>query len=243
MASNQSVTSNLFLSIPCSWTAELLAHRGYDSLTLDMQHGLIDYATALTMLQAISTSKTIPMVRLRWNEPAHIMQMLDAGARGLICPMIYTANDARRFVEACHYPPNGIRSFGPIRAGLYAKEDYFKEAASTIATFAMIETAEAVDNLEAIAQTARLSGLYVGPFDLSVSMGLENKADFEDPQLIAVLQKVIATAKKYKLQTGIFTVPQEATARAVELGFNLISLGTDSRLLGLAAEKRLEGLG
>lgn len=111
---------NAWLTIPSAWTAELLAQAGFDAMTLDLQHGLIDDATAVTMLQAISTTDAVPLVRLPWNDPAAVMRALDAGAYGVICPMINTRAEAEAFVGTCRYPPRGYRSYGPIRAALYA---------------------------------------------------------------------------------------------------------------------------
>ena len=115
---------NGWLAIPNSFSAETMAHQGWDSLTIDMQHGVVDYQAAVAMLTAISTTPVTPMVRVPWNDPGTIMKMLDAGAYGVICPMVNTREDAETFVAAAHYPPLGSRSFGPIRALLYGGADY-----------------------------------------------------------------------------------------------------------------------
>ena len=127
-----------------------MAAQGWDSLTIDLQHGLIDYQVAVGMLQAISGGPTTPLVRIPWLDPAIIMKLLDAGAYGVICPMINSAEETERFVAACRYPPAGIRSFGPLRARLYAGSDYFKEANRTILAIAMIETHSALEHLDEI---------------------------------------------------------------------------------------------
>ena len=226
---------NFFLTIPNAWTAELMARTGFDAITLDMQHGLIDFSIALQQLQAISTTKAVPFVRLQWNEPSIIMKMLDAGAAGLICPMIETADDAAAFVRACLYPPAGNRSYGPVRAGRLAESDYFKTANQQVLTFAMIETASAAENLEAIAAVPGLSGLFVGPYDLSVSMGIEQVADIHDPTLRAVLERVLAACEKHGLVPGIYSGNTEHLRELSEMGFRLISTGDDSKLLEQAA--------
>ena len=128
------IALNAWLTIPSAWSAEVMAHVGYDALTIDLQHGLIDYQTALAMLQAISTTAVVPLVRAPWNEPAMIMRLLDAGAYGVICPMVNTRLEAEAFVQACRYPPAGNRSFGPSRATIYAGEDYFSFANQTVLT-------------------------------------------------------------------------------------------------------------
>lgn len=234
--------NNVFLTTPNNWTAELMAHAGFDSITLDMQHGLIDLATAISMLQAISTTDCLPLVRAQWNSPAHLMQMLDAGAQGIICPMIYTARDAERFVAACRYPPAGIRSFGPIRAQLYGGKDYFKTANDSILKFAMIETKEAYENLEAIAAVEGLSGIYVGPFDLSVSMELNKKADFKSEALLGILERVLEVAAQAGLKTGVYTVDPFDAKKVRAMGFDLISCGDDTGILKKGAAELLKAL-
>jgi 4-hydroxy-2-oxoheptanedioate aldolase len=234
--------NNFFLTTPSNWTAELMAHAGFDSITLDMQHGLIDLSTAVSMLQAISTTDCLPLIRAQWNSPAHLMQMLDAGAQGIICPMIYTPQDAEKFVAACQYPPLGIRSFGPIRAQLYGGENYFNTANEAILKFAMIETKEAYENLEAIAAVEGLTGLYVGPFDLSVSMELNKRADFNSEELLVILERVLEIAAGAGLKAGVFTVRPEDANKVRDMGFDLISCGDDTGLLKNGAKNLLKAL-
>ncbi len=234
--------NNFFLTTPSNWTAELMAHTGFDSLTLDMQHGLIDLATAVSMLQAISTTNSIPLVRARWNSPPHLMQMLDAGARGIICPMIYSAQDTRDFVSACRYPPEGIRSFGPIRAQLYGGSDYFETANDSILKFAMIETKEAYENLEEVASVEGLTGIYVGPFDLSVSLGLKKKADFGSPELMNILKRVLEVATATGLKTGVYTIHPSDAQEMKAMGFDLVSCGDETSILKNGAANLLKAL-
>jgi len=168
---------NGWLSVPSSFSAEVMAHTGWDSLCIDTQHGMIDFQTAFSMMQAISTTGVTPIVRVPWNEPAAIMKCLDAGAFGVICPMINTRADAERLVATCRYPPAGFRSCGPTRAALYGGGDYQAKANETIVVFAMIETAEAVANLDSILSTPGLDAIFIGPNDLAISMGLPNSLD------------------------------------------------------------------
>ena len=136
---------NGWLQIPSSFSAEVMAHQGWDSLTIDMQHGAIDYPNALQMLQAISTTDVVPMARVNWNEPGQIMKILDAGSYGVICPMVSNRQQAEKFVQACMYPPKGYRSFGPLRGLIYGGSDYGKHANNEILKLAMIETKEALE--------------------------------------------------------------------------------------------------
>ena len=150
---------NSWLAIPSTFSTEVMANQGWDSLTIDMQHGLIDYSNAVNMLQAISTTETTPMARVNWNEPGQIMKILDAGCYGIICPMVSNRKEAENFVQACQYPPKGYRSFGPIRASIYGGEDYAKHANQEILKLAMIETKEALEKLDEILDTPNLDGV------------------------------------------------------------------------------------
>ena len=141
---------NGWLQIPSTVSAEAMAHQGWDSLTIDMQHGLVDYSNALPMLQTISSTNVIPLARVNWNEPGQIMKRLDAGCYGIICPMVSNRKEAENFVQACMYPPNGYRSFGPIRGLIYGGSDYAEHANDEILKLAMIETKEALGNLDDI---------------------------------------------------------------------------------------------
>src|SRR6266446_4133269 len=141
---------NSWLGIPSSFSAEVMAHAGWDSLVVDMQHGMIDYSMMVPMLQGISTTGTVPLVRVPWNDPAHIQKALDAGAYGIVCPMINNRDEAERFVDSMRYAPLGHRSSGPIRASLYGGPDYHMQANDLVVAFGMIETAEAINKLDEI---------------------------------------------------------------------------------------------
>lgn len=230
---------NGWLTIPSSWTAELLAHAGFDTLTIDAQHGLATDMTAiLPMLQAISTTDTLPLVRVPWNDPATHMRMLDAGAQGIICPMLNTRAETEAFVQACRYPPHGCRSFGPMRAGLRTAE-YFQSANEEVVTLAMIETELGYKNVEDLAQTPGLTGLYVGPWDLCLSLGLEKVADFSDPILLEVLKHILAVAVKNKLVAGIHCNSPEVAVQMQEMGFHFVTPLTDTFMLQKAAAEGL----
>ena len=125
-------TINGWLSIPNSFTAEAMSCMGWDSITIDMQHGQNDYSTSISMIQAISNSNAIPFVRVPWNEPGIIMKMLDLGVLGIISPMINSKKECEDFVSYCNYPPKGQRSFGPMRAQLVYGSDYYENANNNI---------------------------------------------------------------------------------------------------------------
>ena len=150
---------NGWLQIPSSFSAEVMSHQGWDSLTIDMQHGVIDYPNALQMLQAISTTDVTPLARVNWNEPGQIMKILDAGCYGVICPMVSNKSEAEKFVQACMYPPKGYRSYGPVRGLIYGGVDYGDHANDEILKIAMIETKEALDKLDEIMGTKGIDGI------------------------------------------------------------------------------------
>ncbi|MCB0167329.1 MAG: 2,4-dihydroxyhept-2-ene-1,7-dioic acid aldolase [Anaerolineae bacterium] len=227
---------NGWLQIPSAWSAELMAHQGWDSLTIDMQHGLIGYETALLQLQAISTTEVAPLARVPWNEPGIIMKLLDAGAYGIICPMVNSRAEAEAFVGACRYAPEGYRSVGPTRARIYGGSDYQTQANKTIITMAMIETAEALENVEAIVSVSGLDAIYIGPADLSLSLTGTVQIDYTDPDLLAVLDTILAVAQKHDVVAGIHTSSPEFAQKMIESGFQLVTVSSDSGLLRDAAE-------
>ncbi len=231
---------NGWLQIPNSFTAELMANQDWDSLTLDMQHGIIDYSSAIGMLQAISTKNVVPLVRVNWNEPGQIMKILDAGAYGIICPMVSNRKEAEAFVQACMYPPNGYRSYGPIRGLVYGGTDYADEANNEILKFAMIETKESLDNLDEIMQTPKLDGIYIGPADLSLAIG--EKPSFDKPEndpVYKVIMKILDHAKKNNILAGIQNGQPEYAQKMIKKGFQLVTIGSDQRYMTSASKSAL----
>ena len=234
---------NSWLSIPNSFSAEVMANQGWDSLTIDMQHGIIDYSNAVNMLQAISTTTTTPMARVNWNEPGQIMKILDAGCYGIICPMISNRKEAENFVNACQYPPNGYRSFGPIRASIYGGSDYAKHANNEILKLAMIETKEALIKLDEILDTPNLDGIYIGPADLSLAVGEEPGFDRpENTKAYSEILRILDAAKKRNLLAGLHNGTAEYAKKMIDKGFNLVTIGSDSRYLVSGAKSDLQKL-
>ena len=226
---------NGWVHIPSPFSAEVLAHSGLDSLTVDMQHGPVDYADLVTMLQAISTTDTVPVVRAPWHDPGLVMRALDAGAYGVICPMVDTPGQAESFVGACRYPPAGYRSYGPFRAAIYGGEDYTEHANRTVVTIAMIETREALENLDGILAVDGLDGVFVGPSDLGQSLGYGPGADRDEPEVVEAIDTVVSTARERGLAAGIFTGTPEHASRMIGKGFNFVNVSTDVQLLAAAS--------
>lgn len=228
---------NGWLAIPNSFSAETMAHQGWDTLTIDLQHGVVDYATMLPMLQAISTTPTVPLVRVPWLEPGILMKTLDAGAYGVICPMINTADDAARLVAWTHYAPRGTRSFGPVRALLYGGADYPQHANDTIVTFAMIETAQALDNLDKILAVEGLDAVYIGPSDLSLSLGCKPTFDDLDPKAAQAVDHIVVRAKAHGVIAGIHNGSPEAARARIAKGFQFVTASSDARLMAAGAQQ------
>ena len=234
---------NGWLQIPSAFSAEVMAHQGWDSCTIDMQHGVIDYPNALSMLQSISTTETTPLARVNWNEPGQIMKILDAGCYGIICPMVSNRKEAENFVKACQYPPKGYRSFGPIRGLLYGGSDYAKYADNEILKLAMIETKEALEKLDEILDTPNLDGIYIGPADLSLAVGEEPGFDRpEDSKAYSEILRILDAAKKKNLLTGLHNGSPEYAKKMIDKGFDLVTVGSDSRYIVSGAKSDLEKL-
>lgn len=230
---------NGWLAIPNSFAAEVMAHQGWDSLTIDLQHGVIDYASMVTMLQAISTTPTVPVVRVPWLEPGIIMKTLDAGAYAVICPMVNTREDAQKLVAWTHYAPRGTRSFGPVRGLLYGGPDYPQHADETIVRFAMIETAQALDNLDAILSVEGLDAVYIGPSDLSISLGCQPAFDDLEPKAAQAVDHILARARHHGVVAGIHNGTPEAALARIARGFQFVTISSDARLLAAGAQQIL----
>lgn len=233
---------NGWLSIPDSFCAEVMAHQGWDTLTIDLQHGLVDYQAALPMLQAISTTATVPMVRVPWLEAGILMKVLDAGAYGVICPMVNTREDAQKLVAWTHYAPRGTRSYGPARAVLYGGEDYPAHADETIVTFAMIETRQALDNLDAILSVEGLDAIYIGPSDLSLSLGCQAAMDELEPVAAQAVDHILERARAHGIVAGIHNSGPQAARDRIAKGFRFVTVSSDARLMATGAQQVLAAM-
>jgi len=231
-------TINGWLSVGNAFTAEVMAAQGYDSVSIDVQHGALDYSSVLPMFQAMRASGVVPMARVPWLEPGIVMKVLDAGAYGVICPMVNTAAEAAEFVSYVRYPPVGQRSFGPTRAAFSQGPNIAAEANGEILAFAMIETGEAMSNLDAIAATPGLDGIYIGPADLAFSLGggrLMPAFDREEPEMIEAIRRVADACKAAGIRAGLHCGTADYGARAVGWGFDMVTVGSDARLMAGAA--------
>jgi 4-hydroxy-2-oxoheptanedioate aldolase len=234
---NGEAAVNGWLAIPNGYSAETMAHQGWDSLTIDLQHGLVDYQAMVGMLQAISTTDTVPVVRVPWLEPGILMKTLDAGAYGVICPMVNTREDAQRLVAWTSYAPRGTRSFGPIPALVYGGPDYPQHADDTIVRFAMIETRQALDNLDSILSVEGLDAVYIGPSDLSLSLGCRPVFDDVDPPVAQAIEHICERARAHGVVAGVHNgIPEVALSR-IRKGFKFVTVASDARLMAAGARQ------
>lgn len=227
---------NGWLAIPNTFSAETMAHQGWDSLTVDMQHGVIDYQRAVDMFTAISTTSTVPVARVPWLDPGYLMKALDGGAYGVICPMISTVEDAENLVSWTHYPPQGSRSFGPIRGLLYGGHDYPEHANDTIVTFAMIETQAGLDNLEEILRVPGLDAVYIGPSDLSLALGCRPTFDDVDKPVADAIEYIVAKAREHGKVAGCHNGSPEYALKRIEMGVQFVTVASDARLLASGSQ-------
>jgi len=231
---------NGWLSLPDMQAVEAMARGGWDSLTVDMQHGMADYPQLLPMLGAVVAAGIVPIVRVPWNEPGAVMRALDAGALGIICPMIESGAEATTFVDYCRYPPDGHRSWGPLRARLLWGDGYSAAANGIVLPIAMVETRKGLDNLADIVATPGLAGIYVGPSDLSLSLGYGPGLDREEPEVLAAIDRVLAAAAAQGLPVGIQCASPAYARMIADRGMRLVTIGSDSGFVETGARTAID---
>jgi 4-hydroxy-2-oxoheptanedioate aldolase len=238
---NKCVTMG-WLSVSNGFTAEVMARQGFDALVIDMQHGLTDMTNLWPMLQAVSQTDTVPVVRVAWNDPAAIMKALDLGAYGILVPLINTAEDAAKAVAACRYPPVGMRSSGPVRAVHYGGADYVAKANDEIVVMGMVETKEGLANLDAICATPGLDCVYIGPSDLAFAIGMAPRPDNPDPAHLATCDRIRDAAHKHGIKAAMHCASAAFAAGAVKRGFDIVMLTSDLASMVAGVRKQLDDL-
>src|ERR1700744_1990871 len=229
---------NAWLAIPAGFSSELMAQGGYDSVTVDIQHGVQDYQSMVQCFQAMQAHPVTPLVRVPWNEPGIIGKALDGGSMGIICPMVSTAAEAKALADACLYPPVGRRSNGPIRAPMYAEASSYQATANNeILVVPMIETQQGIDNIDEILSVPGISGIYIGPSDMGLSLGLIPILDREEPIILSIYEKLLASCKKHGKFAGIHNGTAAYAARMMQMGFQLCTIANDSGLMARAARE------
>lgn len=222
---------NGWIAVPSVISAEAMGKAGWDTLTVDMQHGTADYSDLLSILPVIERWGTVPLVRVPWPEPAWVMRALDAGALGIIAPMIEGPEDAAEFVSMCRYPPDGARSFGPIRARLVHGDGYAKTANREILPIAMIETRSALEQLDDILAVPGLGGIYIGPADLSLSLGFPPGFDREEPEMLEVIERILGSCREADVPACIHCGSPAYARRMADKGFSLTTISSDARFV------------
>ena len=234
---------NGWLAIPSGFSAEVMAQCGWDSVTVDMQHGVQDYLSMVQCFHGMGAQPVTPLVRVPWNEPGIIGKALDGGAWGIICPMVNNKAEAQRLVDACLYPPAGRRSNGPIRAAAYGEASSYQTIANNeVLVMPMIETQEAIDNIGEILDVPGISGIYVGPSDLGFSLGLVPILDREEPKILGIYEMLVRETGKRGLFAGIHNATAAYAARMIGMGFRFVTIANDSGLMAQAARAAVKGV-
>lgn len=229
---------NGWLAIPSGFSAEVMAQCGWDSVTVDMQHGVQDYLSMVTCFQAMQAHPITPLVRVPWNEPGIIGKCLDGGAMGIICPMINNRSEAQALADACLYPPVGKRSNGPIRAAMYGEASNYQASANNeILVVPMIETQAGIDNIDEILSVPGISGIYIGPSDMGLSLGMIPVLDREEPVILSIYEKLLASCRKHGKFAGLHNGSATYAARMIKMGFQFTTIANDSGLMARAARE------
>lgn len=216
----------IWSNLPDIHMAETFGRLDVDWICFDLQHGLMDYSDLLRLLPAICGLPVTPLVRVASNQPDQIGKALDAGAQGVIVPMVNSAADAQKAVAACRYPPLGTRSCGPMRDAMIEGIDYLATANEQVACVVMIETEEGLSNVEAIAAVEGVDGLFVGPMDLCYGLGLP-PGHFTDARFTDAIASILAACKTHERAAGMFGYTPQMAAQSLQGGFQFASVGTD----------------
>lgn len=226
-------------STASAFAAELIAYQGFDFVLLDAQHGMFGRENLIQCLMAVSGTTAVPLVRVAGNDPALIGQALDAGAHGVIVPMIETAADARRAVSFCRYPPAGLRSFGPLRAALQFGRDPARLSTGVLC-FVMVETAFGVSNIEEIVAVTGVDGVFVGPADLAMSYGLPPSMTPVPGVHAQALATICKACRGAEIAAGIPCIDAASAASRVAEGYNLVTIGSDAQWITQVARSQLD---
>ena len=231
--------TNAWLSIPDPYAAMLMARAGFDSLTLDMQHGLFDEAAVAKTLMALGGAKPKRYVRPLANDPGLVGKLLDLGADGLIVPMVNSRRRCREIGRSLFYPPAGQRSFGPMLAALRSGAAPYSGAPGRVEIYAMIETREGLAACRDIAAVEGITGLFVGPNDLGLALGLGAGSDREEPEILSALSQIVAGAHAAGKRAGLFCASAAYARRIATSGFDMVTLTSDSAALAAGAAASL----
>jgi 4-hydroxy-2-oxoheptanedioate aldolase len=229
----------IWAALACPFAVELMAGPGIGYLCVDQQHGVVDYSDAVNMFMAAHARGVAPITRVPANESWMIGKALDAGAQGVVVPLVNNREEAAAAVSACRYPPRGVRSFGPIRSALVSGARDTATLGDSVLCFVMVETREGLRNIEEIASTPGLDGIYVGPADLALGMGLAPDLDKTEPEHAAAIQTILEACRRNRIEAGIQCSSGKSGRSYAEKGFRLVTIAKDSSLLQAAARAEI----
>lgn len=221
---------NGWIHSECTTSAEIIASSKFDSITIDLQHGMIGFEKCKMLLQILSKNKVYPIVRVPSNDIGIINKCLDAGAKAIICPLVNNKRECQSFTKNCYYPPYGFRSYGPTLAGI-SDTKYFYSANNEISSIVMIETVESVKNLNEILAVEHLDMVYVGPYDLSISHGYSPDKVFTEQSMLDVYEFILNKTLKYKKKAAIHCEGAETAKFFLQKGFSMVTISTDLNLI------------
>jgi 4-hydroxy-2-oxoheptanedioate aldolase len=230
----------LWSAIPDSFGMELVAGLDLDHVVVDGQHGVIDYASMVSMVRTIGSAGAAPVVRVPQNEPWMIMRALDAGALGVIVPLVNDAAEAARAVAACRFPPVGARSYGPIRASGVIGSKAPADLGGEVVCIVQIETREGLENAEEIAATPGLDGVYIGPADLALGLGLELGSAGEEREHVEALKRIREACRKNGIAVGLYGTSGKSAREYAQQGYSMVNVGVDYQLLTDAVRREVD---
>lgn len=233
------IVFGLFAGIPCGFSAELICAKGVDYVCVDQQHGLCDYRDMVEMARGIEARGAVPLTRVPANESWLIGKSLDAGAQGVIVPLVNNRREAEHAVAACRYPPKGERSNGPARAAIVMGGRDMKTTGDGVLCFVMVETLDGLANVDEIAATPGLDGIYIGPSDLAISLGLGPGLDRDEPEHVAAVATILAACRRHHIVPGIHTGSARSAKNFAAKGFHLVTFGGDTGVLRAAIEREV----
>ena len=229
----------IWAALACPFAVELMAGPGIGYICVDQQHGIVDYADAVNMFMAAEARGVAPITRVPANESWLIAKALDAGAQGVVVPLVNNRAQAAAAVAACRYPPKGVRSYGPIRASVVNSIRDTQILGDSVLCFVMVETRDGLENIEEIASTPGLDGVYVGPADLALGLGLAPDLDKTEPEHAEAIQKILEACKRNGIVAGIQCSSGKSGKAYAERGFGLVTIAKDSSLLQAAARAEI----
>jgi 4-hydroxy-2-oxoheptanedioate aldolase len=233
-------TFGVWAALPCAFGAELVAIPGISYVCVDQQHGVIDYSEMVSMSRGIEGRGSVPITRVPANDTWLISKALDAGLQGVVVPLVNNRAEAEKAVAACRYPPKGIRSYGPTRAAVVMEARDIETVGDTVVCFAMVETREALERIDEIASTPGLDGIYIGPADLALGLGLAPDLDKTEPEHAAAVERILRACQRNKIIAGIQCGTGASGRKYADLGFQLVTITKDSSLLQAGVKRELD---